>query len=155
MFYILIAVALFGALGFAVSNMMRSTAGGSVGAERASVYADDVLSYAHVIREATAALMISNNCSEAQISFERAPFDGSDEDYANIESPSDLSCHIFHSNGAASGRAKIIAEVLTRWMHPSCLVLPLRVKPRFSHTRIVKEHGTLSVWPTGPAHRRP
>ncbi|MCK5375352.1 MAG: hypothetical protein KAJ40_08705 [Alphaproteobacteria bacterium] len=97
--YILIAVALFAALGFAVSNMMRSS-GGSIAGERAVISISEVLDYAKSMRESVQLLRISKECDETQISFERQPFDGTDTDYVNTNAPSDYSCHIFHPNGA-------------------------------------------------------
>ena len=45
-------------------------------------------------------LELLGRCNETELSFERAPFDGTDTDYVNTTpSPSDLSCHIYHPNG--------------------------------------------------------
>lgn len=96
--YILIAVALFAALGYAVSSMMRSS-GESIGSEKAGVVAAEILGYAGQIRETIQALRISNNCGNEQLSFERSPFDGSDTDYQNTDAPVDKTCHVFHPNG--------------------------------------------------------
>ncbi len=98
--YILIAVALFAALGFAVSNMMR-TSGSTVSGEKDVVFASEILNYAKTMRDMVQYLRISKNCSEDEISFERSPFDGSDSDYVNKNAPSDFSCHLFHPNGGA------------------------------------------------------
>lgn len=103
LYYILIAVVLFAALGFAVSNMMRAGSGGNIGAEKDALTADQVLSYARSVRQGAQTLRISNGCAENQISFERSPFDGSDPLYMNAAAPSDFSCHIFHPNGAGVG----------------------------------------------------
>ena len=97
--YILIAVALFAALGFAVSNMMRSS-GGSIAGEKAIISVSEVFDYAKSMRESVQFLRISKGCDETQISFERQPFDGTDTDYVNTNAPGDFSCHIFHPNGA-------------------------------------------------------
>lgn len=96
--YILIAVALFAALGYTVSSMMRSS-GESIGSEKAGVVAAEIMGYAAQIRETTQALRISNNCNNEQISFERSPFDGSDTDNQNASAPADHSCHVFHPRG--------------------------------------------------------
>ncbi|MGH1375123.1 MAG: hypothetical protein ACRBCK_02140 [Alphaproteobacteria bacterium] len=103
--YILLGVALFAALGFAVSNMMRSTT--SVGSETAGVHASEIISYAHTLRQALHVLRISNECADDEISFERASFDGSDPIYVNTSAPSDFSCHIFHPNGGGVSYQKI------------------------------------------------
>lgn len=96
--YILIAVALFAALGFAVSNMMRS-GGSSIGAEKQGVSASEVLSFSKSMRDGVQLMHISNGCSDVQISLERSPFDGSDTNYVNASSPADFSCHVFHPDG--------------------------------------------------------
>lgn len=69
LFMILIAVALFGALGFAVSNMMR---GGptDIGKETGALRADEIIEYGRKMREAVQAIRISNDCSDTDISFE-------------------------------------------------------------------------------------
>jgi hypothetical protein len=100
--YILIAVALFAALGFAVSNMMRSS-GSTVSGEKDVVFVSETLNYAKTLRDMVQYLRISKNCSENQISFEHSPFDGTDSDYVNPNAPSDFSCHLFHPKGGAMG----------------------------------------------------
>jgi len=100
--YILIAVALFAALGFAVSNMMRSS-GTGVSGEKNVISASEVLDYAKSMRDMVHYLRISNGCNENEISFERSPFDGTDSDYVNPKAPSDYSCHVFHPYGGAMG----------------------------------------------------
>ncbi len=100
--YILIAVALFAALGFAVSNMMR-TSGTTVSGEKDVVFASEALNYAKTMRDMVQFLRISKGCDENEISFERSPFDGSDSDYVNVSAPSDFSCHLFHPKGGAMG----------------------------------------------------
>lgn len=103
--YILLGVALFGALGFAVSHMMRSTT--SVGSETAGVQASEIIAYAHTMRQALHLLRISNGCEDDEISFERSPFDGSDPLYVNASSPSDFSCHVFHPDGGGVSYQKV------------------------------------------------
>lgn len=96
--YILIAVALFAALSFAVSGMMRS-GGSSIGEERQGVSSSELLSFATSMRDGVQLMRIANGCTDVQISLERSPFDGSDTDYVNAGSPADFSCHVFHPNG--------------------------------------------------------
>lgn len=71
LFFILIAVALFGALSFVVSNMLR---GGNnveqIGAQRAGVLADEILNYSRIMRQTVQGLKISNGCENEDISFE-------------------------------------------------------------------------------------
>ncbi|MGH1403863.1 MAG: hypothetical protein ACRBDL_06435 [Alphaproteobacteria bacterium] len=100
--YILIAVILFGALSYAVTGMMRG-AGDSIREEKSGVHISEILTYARSVRETIRILRISNNCEDVQISFERSPFDGSDPQYVNTNSPSDFSCHVFHPSGGGLG----------------------------------------------------
>ncbi len=108
--YILIAVALFAALGFVVSNMMRSS-GGSVSGEKDVIFASDVLNYGKSMRDMVQYMRISKGCSDNQISFERHPFDGTDSDYVNSNAPGDFSCHLFHPRGGAMGYQAGIKDV--------------------------------------------
>lgn len=103
LFYILIAVVLFAALGYSVAQMSRFGAE-EVGDEKASIYADSILQYAQSIREAVNMLRISNGCEAEDISFENNFVTG----YTNGNAPSDYSCHVFHPDGG--GMAWIQAE---------------------------------------------
>ena len=96
---ILVAVALFGALSYVVSSMLRADSGVSAMSEQqAGLHASEVLSYASSLRRAVQNLKISNGCDETELSFEKPPFDNSDG-YRNANSPSDFSCHVFHPDG--------------------------------------------------------
>ncbi len=110
--YILLAVALFASLSYAVSRMMRG--GESIGQENRAVMVNDVLGYARTMKEGIQALRISNGCEETQISFERSPFDGSDTNYVNTSAPSDFSCHVFHPQGGGLGAAKPLSDITTQ-----------------------------------------
>lgn len=101
LFYILIAVALFAALSYAVSSMMRG--GAEIGEQKDSILIDGTLEYARNVKQAIQTLRISNSCSDDEISFERSPFDGSDADYTNASAPTDFSCHVFHPQGGGLG----------------------------------------------------
>lgn len=93
LFIILIAVALFAALSYVVSNMMRSgSSGTNLNEERAEIYASEILDYARNIRQTLQDLKISNGCSNADISFENTIVSG----YAN---GTNTDCQIFHANG--------------------------------------------------------
>lgn len=96
LFIILIGVALFGALSFAVSNMMRggSGTGNIVSEEKAALYAGEILDYARGVRQAVQDLRISNGCGESDISFENSVETG----YAN---GSNTECQVFHSDGGS------------------------------------------------------
>lgn len=97
LFIILIGVALFGALSFVVSGMMRggSGTGNIVSEEKAELYANEILDYARGLRRTIKELQISNRCSDTEISFENDVISG----YENANAPSDNSCHVFHPDG--------------------------------------------------------
>lgn len=103
--YILIVVALFAALGFTVSNMMRSS-GGSIAGEKVGISAAEVLDYGKALHDAVQFLRISKGCGEREISFARPPFDETDMDYDNDNAPEDYSCHIFHPSGSGMSYVK-------------------------------------------------
>jgi len=101
LFIILIAVALLGALSYAVTQSNR----GGVTAltdEKAKLYATEILDYAQVVSNAVAQLRL-RGCDESEISFENNVVSG----YANANSPSDKTCHVFHPSGGglAFGKA--------------------------------------------------
>lgn len=96
--YILIAIALFAALGFAVAQMMRGN-GESIVSETQNVHASEVLAYAKAVRSGLQNIRISKSCNDDEISFERSPFDSSDSLYVNASAPADFSCHVFHPDG--------------------------------------------------------
>lgn len=104
LFLILIAVALFAALSYAVNSSNR-TGSSKAGNETTLVASSDLTQYAAAISNAMTVLKVSNRCADHEISFERAPFDGSDTDYVNAAARPDFSCHVFHTNGGqASSR---------------------------------------------------
>lgn len=70
-FYILIAVALFGAMGFVVSGMMRGSGSAeSISDERQGIYAAEIISYAQQVRDTVKDIQISTDCEVEDISFE-------------------------------------------------------------------------------------
>ncbi|MCK6417681.1 MAG: hypothetical protein L6Q57_01930 [Alphaproteobacteria bacterium] len=74
--YILIAVALFAALSFAVANMMRGSGEDVAGQEKARIIAQEVLDYARAARQAVQSVRISNTCTDEEISFENSTVAG-------------------------------------------------------------------------------
>ena len=100
LFLILIAVVLFAALSYAVTSSSRSGDGNS-NAENSALQASQLDSYIASIRTAIQRMIIVGGCSDEELSFERSPYNGTDTDYLNPNSPLDFSCHIFHPSGGA------------------------------------------------------
>lgn len=99
LFLILIAVALFAALSYAVTSSTRT--GGSISDDTISVSIAQIENHTAQLRSAIIRMQTVSQCDESEISFERSPFDGSDTEYVNANSPPNFSCHIFHPNGGS------------------------------------------------------
>ena len=92
LFLILVAIALFAALSYAVTQSGRS--GGNVDKELALLQVSNTVQYASSVRQAVSKLRI-NGCSEREISFENSTVTL----YSNPYAPSDNSCHVFDPAG--------------------------------------------------------
>lgn len=106
----MIAVALFAALSYAVSNGMRG-GGDIVTDKQAELKADQILQYASRLKEGVSYLIGYSGCSESQISFWHdsngdGAEDASDE-YFNSNSPTNKRCHLFNPNGAGLNHQNI------------------------------------------------
>lgn len=100
LFLILIAVALFAALSYAVTSSTGSGRGNTDG-EKAILSASGLMSYTSSLRSAIERLKTINNCSPSQLSFEHPPFNETNiyTQYPNASAPANKSCHVFHPNG--------------------------------------------------------
>jgi hypothetical protein len=98
LFLILIAVALFAALSYAITGSSRNNAS-AIGKDKAKIAVSQMLQYASQLEQALNRLTLINGCTETQFSFESAPFDNSDLQNRNTGAPSDFRCHIFHPLG--------------------------------------------------------
>lgn len=105
LFLILLAVILFAALSYAVTNSMKG-GGSDASSESASATASDVIQHWTGIRAALQRLRLTNNCTDTQISFDynngatsclttETPATG----YENANSPTNCKCHLFHPLG--------------------------------------------------------
>lgn len=92
LFILLIGVALFAALGYAVSNMMQGGATTNIGEEQSKLYANELLDYGRTMRQTVQNLRISNGCSDTDISFENTIEGG----YTN---GTNTACQVFHPDG--------------------------------------------------------
>ena len=107
LFIILIAVALFAALSYVVSNMMRSgSSGTNLNEERAEIYASEALDYARNIRQTVQDLRISNGCKDTDISFEATGLTG----YEHTPVATD-DCKVFHTSGGGMSYATPSADI--------------------------------------------
>ena len=105
LFLILLAIILFAALSYAVTNSIRG-GGKDISPEVAKARATELVEYFSGIRSAITRLQLTNNCSVAQISLDynngasncltsELPATG----YENSNSPTDCRCHVFHPKG--------------------------------------------------------
>ena len=105
-FIILIAVALFGALSFAVTDTLQGSNTSRITKQAAKASAAAVIKYATDIEQAVTRLQMVNFCSDEQISFENSLFKRNNgtvfqPDGHNPNAPADNSCDVFHGNGGA------------------------------------------------------
>lgn len=107
LFIILIAVALFGALAFAVSNMMKGGNPSIISEEKSRLYADEILGYSRSLRQAVQNVKISNGCLDTDISFENSEVAG----YEHTPAARDA-CKIFNQAGGGMTYIKPINEAL-------------------------------------------
>jgi len=96
LFIILLAIALFGALSFAVSNSLQSDTAGIMNERDAKLAAADILNYTQVIQRAVDRVR-SKGCSENDISFENTTVSG----YAHTPDVEDK-CKIFNPSGGSA-----------------------------------------------------
>jgi hypothetical protein len=96
LFMILIAVALFAALAYAVTGSTRST-GADASRETNTVIASQIIQYSTTIKSSVMRMQLSNSCLDTQISFENALISG----YTNPNAPATNICHIFLPSGGA------------------------------------------------------
>ena len=96
--FILLGVVLFAALSYTVARGMRGDTASSMSEKQEKIIFQEVVSYTQKLSRAVDRVR-RKGCSENEISFERAPFNGSDAAYVNGNSPGDFSCHIFNPAG--------------------------------------------------------
>jgi hypothetical protein len=103
LFLILIAVALFAALSYAVTGSSRS-GGHTISKDKAKIAAAEIVQYATQLEQAVTRLRVINKCTANQISFDlhqntMKTSGGSDYNLNNPYAPSDFSCHVFRPEG--------------------------------------------------------
>lgn len=101
LFLILIAVALFAALSYAITTSSRG--GSNSNRENVSIAAAEITQYAGSLQSAITRMRLVNGCAETTISFwTDTNGDGAAtvaDTYYNPSSPIDFSCHLFHPAG--------------------------------------------------------
>lgn len=90
LFLILIAVALFAALSYAVTSSSKG-GGSGISKDKAKLHASEITQYGTQVEQTISRLMVMNQCSNTQISFENSVVSG----YVNPNAPADKSCHVF------------------------------------------------------------
>jgi hypothetical protein len=95
LFLILIAVALFAVLSYAVTNSTRGS--GDISQEKADLIASQLLQFGSSMEAAITRMRISNGCSEVEISTEHSGVYGTD--FINPSAPASRKCHLFDPAG--------------------------------------------------------
>lgn len=101
LFLILIAVALFAALSYAVTSSSRS-GGGDASKETAHANAAAIIQYATSVKNAIVRIKTVNDCTDYNLDFSNPVFkrgNGTPVTTANVNAPSDKRCHIFDAIG--------------------------------------------------------
>jgi len=94
-FYILLAIALFAALSYAVSQGNRGNTS-TLTDQQAKLAANEIIEYGQNVANAVQKLKL-RGCADTEISFENDVL--STVAYANSNSPTDKSCHVFEIAG--------------------------------------------------------
>lgn len=94
LFLILLAVVLFAALSYAVTNSMRGGGNDSSG-EKAVLRAGQVASYGAALEAAIQRLTLSNNCTHVTIDLDNDVVSG----YNNTQAPTSGACDLFRPTG--------------------------------------------------------
>lgn len=97
LFLILIAVALFAALSYAITTSGRG--GGNIDRETAAIQAAQITQTAQQVESVVQRLQLLSSCSGTEISFENPT---SPQDYTNSNTPIDGSCFVFGENTGLS-----------------------------------------------------
>lgn len=131
LFIILIAVALFGALSFAITQSGR--VGGGALNEQNRLNASEIIAYGSDLQQAVSRLELSKNCTVTMISFENSVVAG----YTNPSAPADDSCNIFDPVGGKMGYV-IPNEI---WMDTTQSAQPLYRELYFAPSSCIEDVG--------------
>ena len=110
LFLILIAVALFAALSYAVTQSGRGS--GNINREQLDMDVAQTMQDVALV-QSTVNRMLLTGCTKSQISFEGAHVPGGAfDDYTNSNAPGDNSCHIFDPAGGGLSYTTPLSSVL-------------------------------------------
>lgn len=104
LFLILIAVALFAALSYAITSSGRG--GGNITKENYSIAAARLVQYFGAMQYAIQKMQLINGCSDEELSFEWEPFDGTEAALDNPITGDKFECFVYHPDGGAAARMK-------------------------------------------------
>ncbi len=110
LFLILIAVALFAALSYAITQSSRGGGSEGVSPEKARIAASEILQYALLVEETVKRIRIINGCSDFQLSFQNIL----DANHINPGAPADKRCHIFDAAGGGLAPRKFLLSGVNR-----------------------------------------
>ena len=115
LYFILIAVALFAALSFMVSESLRS-GGTQISEEKTRVLVSAILDYGRTMRQTVQTLRI-NGCEKTDINFENNIISG----YTNGGAPPDNACDVFNIDGGGANYVKPNTDALDKSQTASAL----------------------------------
>lgn len=121
LFLILIAVALFAALSYAVTQSGRG--GGSIDREEANLKASQIIQYASLVSQTIQRLQLVNGCSDTEISIEYP----SGTNVNSVSTLTDNRCHLFESDGG--GLTYVEPAVGDPWVFNSSVAIGLSSDP--------------------------
>lgn len=144
LFLILIAVALFAALSYAVTSSSR-TSGGNTDKEGATLLASEILQYTSTLQNAITRMQVSNGCANTQFDFQNI-YIGVGL-YGNANSPANKSCFVFDP----AGGNVIIQKISSKAFMPCCTnaIAAEYQTFRFVGSREVDGIGTTTGNPSG------
>ena len=134
LFLILIAVVLFGALSFAISQTMRGNAN-NPDRELSEIDAGSIVQYGSSMESSISRIRLSNSCADTQISFENPIVTG----YTNPTAPASRACNMFDPAG---GNLQMLVLV------PTQLDQSFSAHPLFGHAYFNGEIGFFNIGTT-------
>lgn len=140
-FLILIAILLFAALSYAVTNSNRNSSGGSISKEKAKTYAGQIIQFGASLNQAVLRLKI-NGCTDYQLDFSSngiyKRLNGTESNTVNSNAPSDRHCNVFDPAGGSVSPIIPPAEALDQNATLTATsVLPGHAQFRASQMRLI------------------